>query len=267
MPAARSSGAKNSRIVSAHDLLRGIALDALRARVPARHRAVRIEHVDRVVGDALHQQAEIALAVAQLRDRMLGLGGLRRRAAAAQERLDRLAALDLVLGGAIEPRVVDGDGGVRGDAFREHLMLGGEAAGLRMAEEQSAHHLARARHHGYREIGAHRRTALAVARVLGDVVEADNRLAREGRREHFRVARHLEGRGPFLRRAGYGAFARRVPVVVEKRTEGRAGEFGCRVGHDLDRALQVQLGSDLLAHPEQDLEPSGFFAAPTHRCH
>ncbi len=51
--------------VRADDLLGGIALDALGARVPAGHAALRIQHEDGVVGDPLDQQPELLLAAAQ----------------------------------------------------------------------------------------------------------------------------------------------------------------------------------------------------------
>ena len=40
----------------------GIALEALRPRIPACHDPVRVEHVDGVVGHALNEQAEALLA-------------------------------------------------------------------------------------------------------------------------------------------------------------------------------------------------------------
>jgi hypothetical protein len=44
-----------------------VALDPTRAGVPVRHGPVRAEHVDRVVGDALDEQAEVPLALGQRR--------------------------------------------------------------------------------------------------------------------------------------------------------------------------------------------------------
>ncbi len=49
----------------ADDLLGAVALDPLGAGVPVGHDAARIEHIDRIVGDALNQQAEPLLALAQ----------------------------------------------------------------------------------------------------------------------------------------------------------------------------------------------------------
>ena len=57
----------------ADDFLRAIALDPLRARVPARDPAFRRQHVNGVVGDALNQKPELFLA---LPERVLGLFSL-----------------------------------------------------------------------------------------------------------------------------------------------------------------------------------------------
>src|ERR1700694_3181425 len=55
-------GAVEPREMLADDLARLVALDAARAGVPARDHAVRAQHVDGVVLDALHQQPEALLA-------------------------------------------------------------------------------------------------------------------------------------------------------------------------------------------------------------
>ncbi len=47
------------------DLALGIALETLRARIPAHHEARRIEHIDRVIRHALDEQAESFLAAPQ----------------------------------------------------------------------------------------------------------------------------------------------------------------------------------------------------------
>jgi hypothetical protein len=59
-----------ARKMLAHDLVGLVALDALGADVPVADRALGREHVDRVIGHALHQQPEALLAGAQ---RLLGL--------------------------------------------------------------------------------------------------------------------------------------------------------------------------------------------------
>ena len=50
----------------AEDLLRAVADEALRARVPAEHVALRVQHQDRVFLDPVHEQAEALLAQAQV---------------------------------------------------------------------------------------------------------------------------------------------------------------------------------------------------------
>ncbi len=52
--------AVEAREMAADDLAGFVALDALGAAVPAHHPALRIEHVDRIVAHALHQQPERA---------------------------------------------------------------------------------------------------------------------------------------------------------------------------------------------------------------
>src|SRR5581483_10163212 len=58
-------GRVKDREVTADDLCRGVALDALRAGVPAADHAFRIEHEDRVVHDARHQKLEPLLAASK----------------------------------------------------------------------------------------------------------------------------------------------------------------------------------------------------------
>src|SRR5690606_6469223 len=55
-------GRVEAREVEADDLLGGVALDALRARVPVGDDAVGVEHEEGVIGDALDEEAELALA-------------------------------------------------------------------------------------------------------------------------------------------------------------------------------------------------------------
>ena len=232
----------------ADDLACAIALDALGAGVPVGDDAVGVEHVDRVVAHALDQMLEAALgalALGGLLDQpRIGRRKLRRAHAdlafqallALPQRLfDAPPARDLVLRGAVEPGLVDRDRGLDGDGRHDALGAIVEHAGLGMAEEQPAQHLAGARDHRHREIAAHRQMALrhaeigrvlAVARILGDVGRAHDALAAEGGREHRGVARHRELGERFARHAGQGVervgLALVVDHVVEERAEGRA---------------------------------------------
>jgi hypothetical protein len=49
------------------NLLARIALDSLRAWVPVDHMTLRIQHVDRVIGNALNQQPEAAFGILEFR--------------------------------------------------------------------------------------------------------------------------------------------------------------------------------------------------------
>src|SRR3954468_5332323 len=67
------------------DLRLRVSLDALRAGVPARHLPARVEHEDRVVGDALDQQAELPFALDQRLLRGAALGDVVRDLGEADE--------------------------------------------------------------------------------------------------------------------------------------------------------------------------------------
>ena len=92
------------------------------------------------------------------------------------------------------------------------------------------------------------RRILAVARILGDVVGADNALASKGRSENLRGARHAEALElrPICagKRVEHVARAFLVEHIVEERTELCARQFDASVGHHLDDPLEVELGCD-----------------------
>jgi hypothetical protein len=109
----------------------------------------------------------------QFAQRVLGLGAL------GDFRLCRL----------IEPRVVDGDGGLRRDPLDDAFGPGVEYPRFRMSEQQAAEHLPRARDYRRSEVAADRqmarrhaveRRAQAVAWVLRDVVDTHDAVAIEG---------------------------------------------------------------------------------------
>src|SRR5438128_1310266 len=64
---------------------RTVALDAFRALVPVRHHAFGRQHVDGVVGHALHQAAELVFALAQRVLRRLAVGDVARDLAVADQ--------------------------------------------------------------------------------------------------------------------------------------------------------------------------------------
>ena len=210
----------------------------------ALQRAVEIGHRQQIlaqfpqpvaIGDGLaHATLQRLVQFAQ---RVLGLGAL------GDFRLRRL----------IEPRVVDGDGRLRRDPHHDALGAGVEYARLRMAEQQAADHLARARDHRRSEVAADRQMARrhavkgsvpAVTRILRHIVDADDTLAFEGGREQRSVAGLRQTRERFFRRAGervqHVAAAIIRLHVIEERAEGGAGKLRRRVGHHLHSAAQVE---------------------------
>ena len=111
----------------------------------------------------------------------------------------------------VQPGVLQRDRGPRGHAQRQPLVLLGEHADLRMAEEQAAEHIARDALHRHRQIAAHRqvawrhsvvRRALSVSRILRHVVQPHRAFAVKGRGEDRRRARMRKLRERFPRRAG-----------------------------------------------------------------
>src|SRR5262245_5563114 len=70
----------------ADHLARRVALDAFGAGIPGGDDAVRIEHVERIVGDAAHQQAELPFTLAQRLLRLAPLGDVARDLGEAEER-------------------------------------------------------------------------------------------------------------------------------------------------------------------------------------
>ena len=141
-----------AREMLADDLLALIALDALRAGIPAHDIAARIDHEDCVVGHRVDQQGQMLLGRlepcrAHRRTRF------ERRIDALQFGFGLGTRRELALARLIEPCVVDGDRGLRGDAHQQPLGERRELVGLRMAEEQPAEHLARARHDRHGKVG------------------------------------------------------------------------------------------------------------------
>ncbi len=72
-------GRVKAREMGVEDLLLLIALDALGAQVPAHDAAFGVEHVDRIVGHALHQQGKAALCAGKRAGQGRGRGRRRER--------------------------------------------------------------------------------------------------------------------------------------------------------------------------------------------
>jgi hypothetical protein len=174
---------------------------------------------------------------------------------------------DLALRRLVKARVVDGDGGLRGDPGDDALRALGEHGGRAVAEEEAAERLARARHHGHREIAAHRgmplgqverRWRAAVARVAVDVEGAHDALAAKGKIEERRCAQHREARRDLARAAGQREQGlARAALLAGERKEGadfRAGEVPRGVGRALHQLVEVEFGDQRGADAVQHLQ-------------
>ena len=84
-------GAVEAGEVLADDLFRHVAFGALRAGVPVHHQAVVIQHIDGVVGDAFHQQAEARFLLALFALLRLLLGAVARNLGEADQLAVRAA--------------------------------------------------------------------------------------------------------------------------------------------------------------------------------
>jgi hypothetical protein len=179
-------------------------LDQLRLRAPAA-----LDRLDRAIA-ALSERKTLE------HTRPSEHGGERRPQLVRHHReklvLGAIRGLGLVLSasrGGIEARVVERDRRLRRQADDDALGGLGEDAALRMTEEQAAEDLAAPAHDGGGEVARDRqvagghavmRRALAVSRVLLDVVDAHHALARERRTEE-RVLRGI----PNFSKASRGA--------------------------------------------------------------
>ena len=132
--------------MSADDLLTPVALGSLRPGVPVDDVALRIEHVDRVVGNALHEKPEAALRVFERAEtlrklRRALLGALLECFVQSLELFLRLPSrLDLPLARLIKARVVDGDRCLSGKGRDDALRALGKNMRLGVPEEEPPEH-------------------------------------------------------------------------------------------------------------------------------
>ncbi len=191
---------RRDRVVDDHRQLDRLDVQADLARDDPRH----VQHVV----DDLGQPVGVALdGLEAARQLVAGQESAAQQPRVADDRVQRRPQLvrqhreELVLhavgvaGLDEQPRVLEGDGRPPGDAFDDPLVLPGEHADAGAAEEQAAEDVAPHAPHRHGQIAAHRqvsrrhavkRRVLAEARVGGDVVEPDGRLAAERRREQPR---------------------------------------------------------------------------------
>ena len=261
----------------ADDLFALIALDALRARIPARDVTERIEHEDRVIGYGVDQQRQMLLGLLEPRRAGRELTRAHRRAR-FEDRVDLLqlgfglgASGELALARLIKPRIVDGDRGLRGDGEHQPLGEGRELVGFRMAEEQAAEYIARARHDRHGEIRpdgqmalrhALERRVMPVARIGENVAAAHRPRAAESRLEDRGVARHRKIGESRARRARQRieriGFALVVGHVVEERAELGLADLDAGIGHGLNETLEIEIGGDGDADAMQHLQAARF---------
>jgi hypothetical protein len=181
-----------------------------------------------------------------------------------------LRRLSLPLRGLEQACVVDGNGGVGRDVEDQVLVLGGEDAGLGMAEEQPADHLPAAGDDRDGQVAAHRQVPgrhAVVGRVLpvpgvgGHVGEPDDPLAPERGLEDRRVPGHRELGERVGRRAGQAVedvgLPRLAVDVVEEGAEVRLDEVGGGIGHQLDDLVQVEFGHQRRADARERLRHPG----------
>ena len=233
------------------------------------------EHVVEVVGDAAGELPD-RLHLLDLAELLLDLGAgvdfvenpLLERVVQNLQRFFGPAALrHLALRRLVQTGVVDGRGGLAGNANQKLLVLLDKLARLVVPEEKSADHPAGSRGDRHGEIAPHRQMsfrhpvmgiALAVTGVFADVIGADDASAPEGRLEHSRVAGHGKLVEVLPRHAREGvehvALAPVVDHVVEEGAELSFHDLGAGVGHDLHDLVHVELGRKRCARAVQDIE-------------
>ncbi len=161
---------------------------------------------------------------------------------------------------AMQAGVFHGNGALRGDGSDDFFSLLVEYTGRGMAEEQSAEDFSRACHDRDGEITVNGKMPfrhavvwfiVAVTRVFGDVIAADDSRAVESNLEDGGVTRHGKFVKVFARDAGQGVkhvgFTLIGRCVVEEGAELGAGEFGGGVGNELDEGVRVGLGGHRFA--------------------
>ncbi len=174
-----------------------------------------------------------------------------------QRHLDLLPLGDLALSRLVEPGVVDGDGGLSGDAGHEALDVFGKDARAFVPEEEPAVDLPRARDHGNGEVAPDGQVprrhpgvggVLPVPRVGRDVVRADDSLAPEGGTEDAGHPRHGEALERLAGRSGQRVERVRLPGlvvdVVEEGPELGRSQFRCGVGRSLHEGAEVELARE-----------------------
>jgi hypothetical protein len=104
---------------------------------------------------------------------------------------------------------------------------------------------------------------VTIARVLGDIVRADDPGAFEGRGKDLCVARHRKFGERFERHARqrieHVAFAGGIQDIVEEGAELRTGELDARVGDDLDQLVKIGFERQRRSGTVENLEVAALF--------
>ena len=264
------------REMAADDFVPRITLDPFGAGIPVDDVSGRIEHVDRIVGDTFHQQAEAPLGIFEFGQAGRELSGpfggplFKRLVQPLQFLFGLRPRGQFALAGLVEAGVVDRNGRLRRQGSHDPLGAFGENAGAGVPEEEPAQHLPRARGNRYGQIASHREMSLGHAMVrrafpisgIGENVVGSHRPATpESGFEDRRVAWHRElfkcrawRTRKRVERIGFPG----VPYdVVEKRAELRVTELDPCVGDHLHQLFKVQLCSDRHSGPVEQFQSAG----------
>ena len=263
------------RKMAPDDFIARISLDPLGSRIPVHHMTLRIQHIDRVIGDAFDQQPEAALGI--LKSRLTGgelnralFGPLFERLVQLLKLLLRLpAGHDFLLVGLMETRIIDRDGRLsckpRDDLFGPI----GKDMRLRVPKEKAAQNFAGSRNNRHRQIASDRQMAfrhalvrrvLAISRVGQNVIGTYGTASPECRLEDGRVARHREFGEGFPRNARQRVESVGLAVlphdVIEKGPELGVAQLHAGIRHGLNQCRKITFGSNSDARVVEDFKAS-----------
>src|SRR6266566_7147171 len=173
----------------------------------------------------------------------------------------------------IQPRVVNGDDRLGGDAHRQVFRAFRKYTNLLMPEEQSTHNFSGPRFDRHGEIAADGqmpvgqavvRRILTVARIPSHIVEPHYSTAAKRGPKDRRVSRHREVAEPVAGNAGYSVeqvrLAAVIDAVIEEGAELGTSRFSRSVGDRLNDAVEVELRGQDSANPVECLDKLCVFA-------
>ncbi len=173
----------------------------------------------------------------------------------------------------VKPRHVHRRGRVRRDAKNDLLVARREDARFGMSEKKASDDFARAGGDGHRQVTDHRemagrhavmRRVFSEARILADVIGADDAFAVEGGCEDLGRARHRKSVEGFAWHAREGVehvgIAFFIDQIVEKGAELSAGDLSAGIGDDLHDLGKIEFGGERRGHFVQLLGDGVFLA-------